>query len=812
MSLFKMSVKSILTFSILIFSLFLFTQNSIAVTFTVTNLNDSGDGSLRAAIIASNTSAGVDDEIVFMVGLTGAIPTDAGADNVFSEEMAITEDVTITGPGANAITIDAQMVDRIFNIDDGSDPDIVVSISGLRLINGLADSGGIGNLGGAIYNAEELSIDSCVFEKNSANSFGGAIFNDGTITEITNCTFTENSADDRDGGAIFNNNVGLITKIADSNFTGNSAKEWGGAISNFKTITEITNSNFTENSAGVDGGAIDNRSIITEITDSNFTENSAEDDGGAIHNNGDTITKITNSTFTGNSTERDGGAIFGGADFRGSPTIIEITNCTFSGNSAHDDGGAIYNQTGTITITNCTFTGNSAGDDGGAIYNQTGNTNISFTTIANNEADEGGGIFSTEATTNIRNSIVAFNTAATPGENCNVDIADENSNETNNYSNDDSCGFGLGGDDTEIKQDPLADNGGFTETHALLEGDPVDGASPDCRRIGSDGTPTETALANDQRDFPRPSGPACDSGAYEAQLSALVEAPGAYEVSVSLFSFFDLRDRESFVQLTSIDTIDGTVHVQIFNVSNNCSENNFFDTYTPNDTHVYNMRDIQTNNGNPSGVILPDGAYGFVSIVPVNPLSIIGNFRVIDNNGYEYRTNSVNLQNVGLGFFTESATFNFNTKGNITLSDVVGLTFDFDFEEGEVSATDILDNFVPVDINIVNENEVIFSCRNVVFACTDQDNPLLEALLEEAGVASVASFEYGINNAIPHSKGSELLCPGNTISDGVVTIDRIQAGDSQDIGFIGLNNGNGRGSMDSWWYPNMELLQPPPPG
>ena len=283
-----------------------------------------------------------------------------------------------------------------------------------------------------------------------------------------------------------------------------------------------------------------------------------------------------------------------------------------------------------------------------------------------------------------------------------------------------------------------------------------------------------------------------------------------------LYSFFDLRNRESFVQLTNIDTIDGTVHVQIFDVSNNCNENNFFDTYTPADTHVYNMRDIKTNNGNPSGVVLPDGAYGFVSIITVSPNSgtfddifnIIGNFRIIDNNGYEYRTNSVNPERSNFEYFDGSVTFNFNTKGNITLSDVVGLTFDID--NGEVVTSDIVDNPVPVEINILNENEVIFSCRNVVFACTDQDNPLLEALLEKinnscCGASSnVASFEYGINNAIPHSKGGELLCPGNNISDGVVTIDRFALGPGSDrnfIGFIGLNNGNGRGSMDSFWYP-----------
>ena len=477
------------------------------------------------------------------------------------------------------------------------------------------------------------------------------------------------------------------------------------------------------------------------------------------------------------------------ANCAGSSIGTIFTECT-----ATLSGGAIRND-GTIEdITNSTFSGNSAALSGGAIWNG-GDIYISFTTIANNEAKEGGGIFESGLSVNIRNSIVAFNTATT-GPNCNENIETEPA-ETNNYSNDDSCGFS--GDDTIIVLGPLADNGGPTQTLALLGGHPINGASADCEPLD-----TGVPLPNDQTFFPRPFGPVCDSGAYETQLSV---APLS-----ALFSFFDLRDRESFVQLTNIDSLNGTVHVQIFDVSNNCSENNFFDTYTPDDTHVYNMRDIQTNDGNPSGVILPDGAYGFVSIVPVAPLSIIGNFRVIDDNGYEYRANSVNPQNGGLGSFTEGATFNFNTKGNITLSDVVGLTFNLG--EGEVSAADILDNFFPVDINIVNENEVIFSCRNVVFACTDQDNPLLEALLEEAGVASVASFEYGINNAIPHSKGGELLCPGNTTSDGVVTIERIST-DSQDTGFIGiigLNNGNGRGSMDSWWYSNTEALQTPPPG
>ena len=300
-----------------------------------------------------------------------------------------------------------------------------------------------------------------------------------------------------------------------------------------------------------------------------------------------------------------------------------------------------------------------------------------------------------------------------------------------------------------------------------------------------------------------------------------VELPETDSYVFQMFSFFDLRDRETYVQVTNIGNNNGIVHVQIFDVSNNCNENNFFDKYTPADTHVYNMRDIQTNDGDPSGVVLPDGAYGFVSVINVDSVSLdfddesefIGNFRVVDNNGYEYRTNSAapgpRASSIG-----ETVTFNFNTKGGVTLSDVIGIVYDLD--DGEIVAADLSDNYVAVDVDIFNENEVPFSCRNVVFACTDQDNPLLEDLLETVnnsccGASSnVASFEYGINNTIPHSKGGELLCPGNIISDGIVTLDRFPAGEGLDrtlIGYVGLNNGNGRGSMDSFWHENNGIQQ-----
>ena len=173
--------------------------------------------------------------------------------------------------------------------------------------------------------------------------------------------------------------------------------------------------------------------------------------------------------------------------------------------------------------------------------------------------------------------------------------------------------------------------------------------------------------------------------------------------------FFDLRERETFIQLTypSITSsgvfrnAPATAHIQIFDVSNNCNENNFFDNYTVNDTHVYNMRNIQTNDGNPSGVVLPDGAYGIVTIVVrsdfANPRqSPFGNMRIIDNNGYEYRTNAQTLnmftQFLSIEKFDSPFySFNFNKESGITFSDVIGITTlifnDEDFIPSQMSYT-----------------------------------------------------------------------------------------------------------------------------
>jgi len=262
-----------------------------------------------------------------------------------------------------------------------------------------------------------------------------------------------------------------------------------------------------------------------------------------------------------------------------------------------------------------------------------------------------------------------------------------------------------------------------------------------------------------------------------------------------LYSFFDLRNRESFIQVTNPEGAR-TVHVQIFDVSNHCTENNFFDDYTPNDTHVYNMRNIETNDGDPSGVDLAAGAYGFVVVTAVlgegQPADldgeIIGNFRVLDASGYEYRSNSQNgtLLDELSG---NQLTFNYSSAGGINESDVIGITVK-DIESGEVTAA----TGVTFDTNLYNNNEVPFSCSDTTFSCTAN------------------TFEYGINEALPSSRDGAVTCGSNNIDEGFVVLDRITSNDTEVFaGYVGLNTGgSSRGSMDSMWEESsLELLRLP---
>src|SRR5262245_20935295 len=69
----------------------------VPATFTVSNLGDSGGGSLRQAVADAETNPGA-DTVVFQAGLSGQITLSTG-------EIDISESLSIQGPGANVITV-----------------------------------------------------------------------------------------------------------------------------------------------------------------------------------------------------------------------------------------------------------------------------------------------------------------------------------------------------------------------------------------------------------------------------------------------------------------------------------------------------------------------------------------------------------------------------------------------------------------------------------------------------------------------------------------------------------------------------------
>ena len=263
-------------------------------------------------------------------------------------------------------------------------------------------------------------------------------------------------------------------------------------------------------------------------------------EGGGIFNLGKLT--VSNSTISGNEVIRGSCAnvctLRGGGIFN--VGTLTINNSTISGNSANFDiicgnmsyctaiGGGLYNG-GTLTVSNSTITGNTdicsgefCTNDGAGIKAASGTVEINNTTISGNSgARYGGGISNccvTVATVILQNSIVASNS----GGNCFGTMT------SNGYdlSSDDTCNFNGPGDlnNTDPKLGPLKNNGGPTQTQALLSGSPaIDAGNPNGCTDGRG-----RLLKTDQRGAPRPDKEdtaGCDMGAYESQSDLDVSSP-----------------------------------------------------------------------------------------------------------------------------------------------------------------------------------------------------------------------------------------------------------------------------------------------
>ena len=290
-------------------------------------------------------------------------------------------------------------------------------------------------LGGAIYNASNITIDNLTATNNKATSnsgMGGAMYiigTDGTqSTKITNSTFDGNSSDYVSGAIWLGANAKL--DIEKGKFLNNKAT-YGGAIytSNNNNNLTINNSEFTNNTADGTGaiGIYSNAEIKNTIFSGNKSTSDSSGGGGAISLGSLSKTSLENVTFENNTSASVGGAIATRDNVQGdnAGATLDINGATFTNNTASGNGGAIYNAffndengSGAISINNAIFDGNSSGSNGGAIYNELKATtndknaaiNITDASFTNNTAaDKGGAIFGTgDINISAQNSNVNF--------------------------------------------------------------------------------------------------------------------------------------------------------------------------------------------------------------------------------------------------------------------------------------------------------------------------------------------------------------------------------------------------------------------
>lgn len=445
----------------------------ITVTTLADELNADGDCSLREAIEAANTNTIVD---ACGAGDPGADLITFGVSGTIAlgsaGQLTITDDLTIAGPGAASLTIHGNGFDagRIMEVG-----------AGVQL--GLFD---VTIRGGRWISPPMIA--------------GAGILNHGLLF-VTNVAFSQNDA----GGFCCS---GLP----------------GGAIGNDGGTVEVTGSSFTGNSAGGEGGAIYSNGDLT-VVNSTFLGNSTNNWGGGIFAAGSGL-GVVSSTFLRNSD------VFGGGGIATMAIHTEVAGVTFSRNTSSFAGGAgIWHHGGVLNVENSTFFRNSAptsfSEGGGLLNSGGGSVVVTNATFSENEAGIGNDIHNRDGIVTLRNSIVANSSPS--GGNCGGVVLDGGSN--------------LSWPDTTcpgLNQDPLLDpvglqdNGGPTETIALMPGSPAIDFALVCP------PPVE-----DQRGVPRPQGPACDSGAYEREATVVPRVP-------QHFQSYDVNEPESVTETVTL--------------------------------------------------------------------------------------------------------------------------------------------------------------------------------------------------------------------------------------------------------------------
>jgi len=542
-----------------------------ANTLQVTNCNDAGAGSLRDTIAAAASGD--------TVSLAGLACVDAKISLTTAEIIINQADLTITGPGKAALTIDGTGLpagstnysnSRLFTHKGNG----TLTINALHVANGHVyhSASGYASRGGCIYSAKNVSlqsvdVDGCSAFSQADKASGGGVYAKGDVT-LTQSTVNNNAATGggytQGGGVATPHDVVANSSTISGNTASASAIVRGGGIYAHNALT-LDHSTVSANTASASAG---------------FAE------GGGIYTRYDQT--ISFSTVSGNKALGDNAGAGAGGTF-GLFGTLSLFNSTVDGNysagAEHNTGCGGACSIGNMRIVRSTVSGNWTTGGGGGISKGSNCTGCDWTfymrdsTVSGNHAGTYyGGVAVTAAHMKLYSSTIAFNTSEvgkvgtpgnysyiSPGLHLNAFLEDEEASIHSMLISNNTYGAGVENDLTvsTLKTvsfnagpahsligvtsapglpsgvvtgvcpllGPLRDNGGLTRTHALLSGSPAidTGDSVPVNMIGIDLYDQRGSAAdNGVLDYLRFSGPLGDPepvpdiGAHEVQQDDIV--------------------------------------------------------------------------------------------------------------------------------------------------------------------------------------------------------------------------------------------------------------------------------------------------
>jgi len=415
---------------------------------------------------------------------------------------------------------------------------------------------------------------------------------------------------------VFAINTGISVGIGGVTITGGNVNESGGGIYSAGTLTvthaAVLNNHATSN--GSNGGGIISFGALT-ISDSVISGNTAANAAG-IESNSSTLNLIR-STVSNNVADFQGGGV------RFFDAGGSITNSTISGNTANSPqsaGGGVYVESAvnsTVQVTNSTIANNITGTAG-----------------------TGGGIRTVSfapgnVTTQLKNSIIANNTLPNLASQS-VGGSAVVTSQGFNLTSDDGGGF-LAGIGDQINTDPLlgplTNNGGPTETHALLNGSPaIDKGS----NAGSGVSTDQLGLMRTVNVAPNPAsgGDETDIGAFEAQTMPPCTAT-ATPIAIGQSLGANLQRGDCFYQALPFQydafTFTGTAGQQIAVSQNSNDFDTFVELYTgsfPGGTRIA----ADNDGGGGTNSRIPAGS-GFFTLPASGTYTILATNNIADTYG-----------------------------------------------------------------------------------------------------------------------------------------------------------------------------------